>query len=523
MPPNAKLREVLQHHAIGIEHREEKIAFLKKLIGEDVLEKLTVGEAFQEGHSLGFLERRISLDGCSTLEQLWFDSFLVDCDNWSKRKHKIPRIEEPHNRFDAVGTPSTFGTNSAGGWPEKQENSSLEVMCGRPSKSFWINARIMHPVFNEMMEALKENSVPEPSDFKLARALTRTMPSSFLFENSRRDEINHILDDHLKLGIKVQSISSFVTDGTSFPSGLNVEYKNEKGLGKSDPYMQNIGYYVHYWSRSDGPKRHCCPWIIMEVLGQEIGLSAAVWACGRPAAQPLSPNVPFLPVPSDKDIFRMQARLCKALRVGTTTLRNFYQTAGSIQVTPQAGFPYPRIVCFDGKTEQVELEYTGILNGAKEARKMLFLAKRKDTQESVLVKFTDRYGKEVHEALATEALAPALHYVESHAGLVMVVMELLTDCHMWNKGNRTKEHVLKLEKAGTILEKNGYVHGDLRPPNVHTKGENIYILDFDWAGNEDDVVYPDVLNPTQNWHQDAKVGLPIRKEHDKFMIENLCK
>ena len=374
-----------------------------------------------------------------------------------------------------------------------------------------------------MMEALKDSSVPQPSDIKLARALTQTMPSSFLLENSRRDEINLIFNDHLGVGIGVQGISSFDTDGTSFRSGISVEYKNEKGLGESDPYMQNIGYYVQYWSRSDGPTRHCCPWIIVEVLGQEIGLSAAFWACGRPSAQPLSPNIPFLPVPSDREFFMMQARLCKALRIGTSTLREFYQTEHKIPVTPQAGFPYPRKVRFDGKSEEVELEYIGILDGAKESRKMLFVARRTDTQAPVLVKFTDMYGEQIHRELAAEGLAPDLYYVGRHTGLSMVVMELLSGCRMWNEESRTEQLVRKLRRAGTILEEKGYVHGDLRPPNVHTKEGNIYILDFDWAWMEGHAVYPDVLNPSQNWHSDAEVGSLIMKEHDKFMIENLCK
>ena len=381
----------------------------------------------------------------------------------------------------------------------------------------------MHPVFNEMMEALKENSIPQPSDFKLARDLTRTMPCSFHLENERRDKINQIFNDHLGAGIGVQGISSFDTDGTSFRSGISVEYKNEKGQGKSDPYMQNIGYYVQHWFRSDGPTRHCCPWIIVEVLGQEIGLSAAMWACERPAAQPLSPNIPFLPVPSDRDVFMMQARLCKALRVGTTTLREFYQTEHRIPATPQAGFPYPRKVCFDGEAEEVELEYTGILDGARKSRKMLFVARRTDTQKSVVVKFTDMYGEQVHRDLAAEGLAPALHYAGRHTGLAMVVMELLLDCRMWHEGSRTEELVRKLRRAGTLLEEKGYVHGDLRPPNIHVNEENVYILDFDWAGIEGHAVYPDVLNPSQNWHADAEVGSLITKEHDKFMIESLCK
>lgn len=117
-------------------------------------------------------------------QRIWFGRFLDDWAVWSQQNHKVPRIEQPHNRFTIIGPPSTFGSTSTGGWPEKQENSAVEVMCGRPGKSSWINVRIMHRVFNEMMEALRENSTPQPCGFKLARILSHTMPSSFPTENA---------------------------------------------------------------------------------------------------------------------------------------------------------------------------------------------------------------------------------------------------------------------------------------------------------------------------------------------------
>ena len=65
MPPNATLGEVLQHYANGATNMDEKIAFLKELIGEDVLAKVTVGQAFRDGASLDLLEGVISLDSCT--------------------------------------------------------------------------------------------------------------------------------------------------------------------------------------------------------------------------------------------------------------------------------------------------------------------------------------------------------------------------------------------------------------------------------------------------------------------------
>ena len=105
MPPKATLGEVLLHYANDAGDRDERVAFLKQMIGEDILASLTVGDAFRDGASLDLLERQICLDDCSALQKIWFQRFLVDCADWSKRNHKIPRIEKPHNRFAAVGAP----------------------------------------------------------------------------------------------------------------------------------------------------------------------------------------------------------------------------------------------------------------------------------------------------------------------------------------------------------------------------------------------------------------------------------
>jgi hypothetical protein len=318
---------------------------------------------------------------------------------------------------------------------------------------------------------------------------------------------------------------AFDTDGSIANFGFNVEYENEKGLGLSDPYMQHIGYYVRYWSKRDGPKRHCCPWILMEVLGQEIGLSGAVWAAGRPTCLPLSLNVPFLPVPADRDLFLMQARLCMALRLGVTHLVEWYSKLGdSIPPSPQANFPFPRRARFEGIDQEVVLQYTGMFGNGEVHRKMLFVAKRTDTEQSVLIKFTQSpYGTEVHHAVAAKDLAPALHDVRQEAGLLMVVMELICGSYPLTSRESSREKVTQdLLLVQKILEENNFVHGDLRPPNLHvTVDGRLVVFDFDWAGSEGEVRYPDVLNPTERWPPGAAVGCHITKEHDKFMIDTM--
>ena len=93
---------------------------------------------------------------------------------------------------------------------------------------------------------------------------------------------------------------------------------------------------------------------------------------------------------------------------------------------------------------------------------------------------------------------------------------------MWRADDQTEVLVNKLRQVLACLDENEFVHGDLRAPNVHVKDEKIYILDFDWAGKEGQAHYPDLLNPTERWPAGAQVGSLITKEHDRFMIDNLC-
>ena len=58
----------------------------------------------------------------------------------------------------------------------------------------------------------------------------------------------------------------------------------------------------------------------------------------------------------------------------------------------------------------------------------------------------------------------------------------------------------------------GFVHGDLRPANIIYKGDQVFLIGFDWAGKAGEASYPidlDHLNP------DLLKG---RKSSDKVII-----
>jgi hypothetical protein len=137
---------------------------------------------------------------------------------------------------------------------------------------------------------------------------------------------------------------------------LNLEIKNEKGAGGADPYMENVAYYVHFWAERGGPTRHCCPSLLVELAGQEIGLSGAVWN-QFPSIQPLSDNVPFLNATQDVRLRLRQARLISAIRISVEKLIGYYHKAIQFHLKPFSHMSAPlqtkRALKFDSHTKNV--------------------------------------------------------------------------------------------------------------------------------------------------------------------------
>ena len=99
-----------------------------------------------------------------------------------------------------------------------------------------------------MKNTIEKGGTATDSDYLLQDNLLEQMGRAFSIEDRRRDAINQILNKTLFYGkindsIRVVSIASGTTDGTSFDAGVNFEYQNEKGLGECDPYLQYRWYF----------------------------------------------------------------------------------------------------------------------------------------------------------------------------------------------------------------------------------------------------------------------------------------
>lgn len=174
------------------------------------------------------------------------------------------------------------------------------------------------------------------------------------------------------------------------------------------------------------------------------------------------------------------------------------------------------------------------------ADKLVFVAdpdKSSDKDLGTLcVKFTRRYSEDAHRFLAQSGHAPRLRAVmRLPGGWNMVVMDYLEYTQLCDpmleiSDEQRHEIMAKVSEAIQNLHDAGFVHGDIRPPNVlvncrmptSTDGIKIYFIDFDWAGCQGEAVYPTRVNTVSvRRPEGVSDGKPILVEHDLAMIKLL--
>ena len=107
----------------------------------------------------------------------------------------------------------------------------------------------------------------------------------------------------------------------------------------------------------------------------------------------------------------------------------------------------------------------------------------------------------------------------------MVIMEFI-DRQSAFATSLTASQCLALRDAIKVMHEQNFVHGDLRPPNVHIgKDGKVYVLDFDWAGLVGKAFYPFSLAENNDWPLQVNAHLndmlPVTKEHDIYMLDRL--
>ena len=170
------------------------------------------------------------------------------------------------------------------------------------------------------------------------------------------------------------------------------------------------------------------------------------------------------------------------------------------------------------------LEYIGNL----QEKSCVWKAKMKtdDGREvDVIVKFSKSYGKTVHQALALKEMAPTVHHIEEDlpGGWIAVIMDYVEGKTLFNsplsENEKMKFESFKADLAETLHE-NNFVHGDLRPQNIIHYGSGTFkVVDFDWAGMEQQTKYPLDINMRGDWAKGVEPGGIISHEHDLYQLK----
>lgn len=219
------------------------------------------------------------------------------------------------------------------------------------------------------------------------------------------------------------------------------------------------------------------------------------------------------------------ARHFGAAKKAILALGDYYHSAPNDQ---HPILPYP-----SGPAE-LPFAYAPIAGAAKlnlHEDKLVFLGK--SGEDYVFIKFVRRYSKEAHEKCSELGFAPRLRaFSQLPGGWYMVVMDYVADEYedlydaLPRLGDEERQQIKdKLVPKVHSFHAAGFVHGDIRNTNVMVKkdrGEGMYLVDFDWAGEYPDAKYPMNINESTVRRPDgATSGEVITPEHDMFMVNRL--
>jgi hypothetical protein len=252
------------------------------------------------------------------------------------------------------------------------------------------------------------------------------------------------------------------------------------------------------------------------------------------------------------------AKVFAALRECVKKLGVFYDTAITSFPTFKPNQPHPRYYPYPtsftaGDGTETRFRYLNALEDHTTC--VTYLAEITDqngnaagTPVKLVVKFVTSYGEEVHRFLANRGWAPNLRYYgplrknlpsdgptrNAPAGLRLQSnhMHMVVMDYVDAQTKPPLDAKLQIHEALCALHAEGYVFGDLRPPNVLFDADNkVKFIDFDWSGRyckdagvEDGSYahYPLAMSVVEDMWADGMKGLAaIRPSHDIAMLERL--
>jgi hypothetical protein len=257
-------------------------------------------------------------------------------------------------------------------------------------------------------------------------------------------------------------------------------------------------------------------------LGSMVDLSAAIWDNEVPVIQKIpGATISFDWHLQDTWSFTRAARILTAYKVTCRRIHEYWDPLR--HDLPKPSFPDIHSYMPINGSPSISFEYIARLQS-----KLLFPALTTGPdRKPIIIKFVRRYSLDLHNHCFNNNFAPRLlAYQNIRGGWFMVVMDDLSTTH----DILTDENCPSIEQQdefnGRIQNMNaaGFVHGDLRPPNVlvpKNNGDPLILLDFDWGGQDSVTRYPGNLNIAIQRHDTVRNGGVIEAVHDRFMLDRL--
>nr|CAG8593341.1 630_t:CDS:2 [Entrophospora candida] len=213
------------------------------------------------------------------------------------------------------------------------------------------------------------------------------------------------------------------------------EGKNEMGGGKGCSYIQACSSYAEYIGENEDTKMKygLNPVFLLYLSGPYLGIAGAVFGKDF-TVDPLTPMVLLFSLNHDPETMIHIVRILCSLKVGLQELADYYQDLELPSIFEENGglrpFSFPYFRSFTCNNEEISFQYIEHIEG----KELLFMIKENNDESTscdgqnqcLLVKFTWRYGAEVHEFCASQGIAPTLIAVNNlPGGWKMVIMKPL--------------------------------------------------------------------------------------------------
>jgi hypothetical protein len=460
--------------------------------------------------------------------------------------------------------PSSFGTEF---YKFADRASSAPLQFHRDPRRIWsFPTSLALGCIGEYHDNVKSIELEE-DDYLQTKRFCQEMMGCYHKENERRDQTNDIFLQYFELPCSPYSFTGasgnhLCTDGTINlclgNSACNVMIFNRKvktELGKTGSSAPEECFWSHYQHliTQTNPlllERFCCPAILCSIVGPyisfSVGLQLRKLTESHYVCDPVTPFLPLMLLPHQPEFMTAVARALKATKKCIHDLaRNYRKKDQPNAVGDQLGYPW--FDTFEVGGYRYKFKYERNLVSANNSHHLIYLVgitevtPRENTSElelpvlspgqKLVVKFTRRFGTDVHQWLQDNELAPVLYCDYAlPGGWTMIAMEYSDWTPIHSLDHRripveTKINTVRsVKKALDVLKMKNMVHGDLRMNNIllANNGSAVKIIDFEFSGctaGPTPARYPPFLNKSGEieWAPGVRCDGPLATEHDHFL------